>query len=52
MDKPKHKPIISIFGTEEERCKMWAIKNKEAGDGDLSFSDMILRRFGIREVKK
>ena len=46
------KSIITIFGTDEEKQAMWNLKNKEAGGFKLSFSDFVLRKFGVRKEKK
>ena len=46
------KTIISVFGTDDEKAKMQAIKNSTAGNRKLSWSDFILEHFDVREASK
>jgi hypothetical protein len=51
MDTPKHRSIISIFGTDEERRAMWQLRKEAEKNSSLSWSDFILQHFGIRKAK-
>jgi len=42
--------IITVFGTEQEKSEMRALKNRAAGNRNLSWSAFILELCGVRKA--